>query len=112
MNSDMFAGRSDLRSETWIYGDASSDHIDSVRADAVAYVAQDRFTLTEPGRSSRGGVPDDLAAAFAGLRTGGARLPERGWASYLTWITLCGNYAGKIGVSALVGYARELAAKY
>jgi oxygen-dependent protoporphyrinogen oxidase len=111
MNSDMFAGRSELRSETWIYGDASPDHVDSVRADATAYVTQDRFTLT--GRDDRPVAVYPTTWAQRLPVYGPAVLEARARLSELPpWIRLCGNYTGKIGVSALVAQARELAATY
>jgi oxygen-dependent protoporphyrinogen oxidase len=109
-NSDMFDGRGPLRSETWIYGDTSADHVAAIRADAAAYVTQDRYTLT--GR-------DDRAVAIYPTRWE-QRLPVYGpavldvkdrLAALPPWLTVLGNYTGKIGVTALVSKAREAAVR-
>ena len=100
-NTDMFTGRGELRSETWIYGDASADAIDSLRRDVVRVVRRDRRMLT--------GRDDAPVACYPS--PGPQRLPIYGSAildvvERLTelppWLTLCGNYLGKIGVSNLI----------
>jgi oxygen-dependent protoporphyrinogen oxidase len=107
-NSDMFEGRGALRSETWIYGDTSANHVATIRADAAAYVTQDRYTLT--------GRDDRPIAIYPTMWE--QRLPVYGPAvldvterlsTLPPWLTLLGNYTGKIGVTALVGKAKSAA---
>jgi len=100
-NSDMFAGRSEHRSETWIYGNSDPAAIDAIRADVETRLSTDRRMLT--GRS------DLPIACYPTLWP--QRLPvygpavldiAAGLAELPPWLTLHGNYVGKIGVSALV----------
>jgi len=100
-NSDMFAGRCEYRSETWIYGHSESAAIDAIRADIDARLSSDRRVLT--------GRTDAPIACYPTLWP--QRLPVYGPAvldvvarlgELPPWLTLHGNYVGKIGVSALV----------
>ena len=100
-NSDMFAGRSEHRSETWIYGDSAPAAIEAIRADITARLSNDRLVLT--------GRTDSPIACYPTLWP--QRLPVYGPAvlevaarlgELPPWLTLHGNYVGKIGVSALV----------
>jgi len=100
-NTDMFAGRGDLRSETWIYGDPSADVVERLRGEIVGTLRRDRGVLT--GR--------DEAPVASYPSPGPQRLPIYGpaildvrdrVASLPPWLALCGNYLGKIGVSNLI----------
>jgi oxygen-dependent protoporphyrinogen oxidase len=103
-NSDMFSGRSEHRSETWIYGNSSAAAIDTIRADAAARVSNDRRVLT--GRSDSPIAcyptlwPQQLPVYGPAILEVAARLGE-----LPPWLTLSGNYVGRIGVSALVDAA-------
>jgi oxygen-dependent protoporphyrinogen oxidase len=106
-NSDMFAGRSKHRSETWIYGHPSAAAIDALRADLDAVLSNDRRVLT--GRTEPPIAcyptpwPQRLPVYGPAVLDVAARLGE-----LPPWLTLRGNYLGKIGVSALVeAAARE-----
>jgi oxygen-dependent protoporphyrinogen oxidase len=100
-NSDMFAGRSEYRSETWIYGHSSADVIDALRADIDARLSRDRHVLT--GRTDAPIAcyptpwPQALPVYGPAILDVARRLGE-----LPPWLTLRGNYVGKIGVSALV----------
>jgi oxygen-dependent protoporphyrinogen oxidase len=103
-NSDMFAGRSEYRSETWIYGHSAAGAIEAIRADIDARLSNDRRVLT--------GRTDSPIACYPTLWP--QRLPVYGPAvldvvarlgELPPWLTLRGNYVGKIGVSALVDAA-------
>jgi oxygen-dependent protoporphyrinogen oxidase len=100
-NSDMFAGRGEYRSETWIYGHSAAAAIDAIRADVDARLSNDRLVLT--GRSDSPIAcyptlwPQRLPVYGPAILEAAARLSE-----LPPWLTLRGNYVGKIGVSALV----------
>ena len=100
-NTDMFTGRGELRSETWIYGDVSVGVIDRLRGDIERTLRADRRVLT--GR--------DSAPVACHPSPGPQRLPIYGPAildvidrlgALPPWLKLCGNYLGKIGVSNLI----------
>jgi oxygen-dependent protoporphyrinogen oxidase len=103
-NADMFAGRGEYRSETWIYGHSAPAAIDALRADLDGRLSNDRRVLT--------GRTDSPIACYPTL--GPQRLPVYGPAildvaarlgELPEWLSLRGNYLGKIGVSALVDAA-------
>jgi oxygen-dependent protoporphyrinogen oxidase len=100
-NSDMFAGRGEYRSETWIYGHSAAAAIDAIRADVDARLSNDRLVLT--GRTDSPIAcyptlwPQRLPVYGPAILEVAARLSE-----LPPWLTLRGNYVGKIGVSALV----------
>jgi oxygen-dependent protoporphyrinogen oxidase len=101
LNADMFPGRSTVRSETWIYGDPSAALMDARRADIAGSVAKDRERFTgrrdPPLACYPTSAPQRLPIYGPEVLEARARL-----ADLPPWLTLCGNYAGKIGVSALV----------
>jgi oxygen-dependent protoporphyrinogen oxidase len=106
-NSDMFAGRSEYRSETWIYGNSSPEAIDAIRADLGARLSHDRAVLTRRTDAPLACYPtlwpQRLPVYGRAILDVAARLGE-----LPPWLTLRGNYLGKIGVSALVdGAGRE-----
>lgn len=112
-NSDMFPGRSQLRSETWIYGDGlcralASGVLDE--EDLRRRVAADRGVLT--GRADRpvavyitprpNALPLYDAALLDAARAAQALPPA---------IALAGNYLGALGVSRLVDGGAAAAAR-
>ena len=108
-NSDMFSGRSEHRSETWIYGDVSPAAISQLQSrfsPPFAPIADTHPTRRRPAR----GASDAGDCAPAHLRRVGARrrrLPGQPAA----WLGLCGNYLGKLGVSAILETAAATAAR-
>jgi oxygen-dependent protoporphyrinogen oxidase len=109
-NSDMFRGRSDRRSETWIYGDQSADVMARVQASHVSILREDRRALT--------GRDDEPAAVYATPQI--ARLPiydaavlevKERVGDLPPWLGVCGNYLGRLGVSAIVDIAHETATR-
>jgi oxygen-dependent protoporphyrinogen oxidase len=100
-NSDMFAGRGEYRSETWIYGHSSATAIEALRADLDARLSTDRRALTRrtdaPVACYPTPWPQRLPVYGQAILEVAARLGE-----LPPWLTLRGNYLGKIGVSALV----------
>ncbi len=100
-NSDMFAGRSEYRSETWIYGNTAPAAIEAIRADVHARLSNDRGVLTGRAESPIAIYPtlwpQRLPVYGPAVLDVAARLGE-----LPPWLTLQGNYLGKIGVSALV----------
>lgn len=107
-NSDTFAHRSTVRSETWIYGDARALEDDD--AGIQRAIERDRRD-TRVGSGALIGlhvtrVPTALPVyghAILGVREACASLPP--------WLGVCGNYAGTVGVAALITRAREEAAR-
>lgn len=112
-NSDMFPERSHLRSETWIYSDASSPALASDGVDEEDLrrrLEADRAVLT--GRAERPVAvyitprPDALPlydAAVLGAAAAVEELPPT--------LALAGNYLGSIGVSRLVDGGAAAAAR-
>jgi oxygen-dependent protoporphyrinogen oxidase len=109
-NGDMFAGRSDRRSETWIYGDQSADAMTQLQASLPSILREDRRALT--------GRDDEPAAVYATPQI--ARLPiydaavlevKERLGDLPPWLGLCGNYLGRLGVSAIVDIAHDTAAR-
>jgi len=100
-NSDMFAGRSEHRSETWIYGHSDPAALEAIRADLDARLSSDRRVLTGRAESPIATYPtlspQRLPVYGPAVLDVAARLGE-----LPPWLTLRGNYIGKIGVSALV----------
>jgi protoporphyrinogen/coproporphyrinogen III oxidase len=105
-NSDMFAGRGQYRSETWIYGDSAPAAIEAIRADVHARLSNDRRVLTGRAESPIATYPtlwpQRLPVYGPAVLDAGARLGE-----LPPWLTLRGNYLGTIGVSALVEAAEK-----
>lgn len=107
-NTEIFDHRGALRSERWIYGDGSL--VEAPARDVEAAIQEDRARLT--GRRDRvialhahgwhAALPvyDEAVAEAAAAA---ASLPP--------WLGVCGNYLGRIGVSALVERAEAEAAR-
>ena len=108
-NADIFAGRSDVRSETWIYGDLNPETLPDGQTATIEAIVRGRrlFTgrATAPAavyavRQIRALPVYDAAVldAQAALR----ELPP--------YLALAGNYLGRLGVSSLVAGAADVAA--
>jgi oxygen-dependent protoporphyrinogen oxidase len=107
-NTDMFAGRGELRSETWIY--ALPAGVSVTEAAIVRQVVADRAVLTnrsnEPVACYVTFQIDALPvydAAVLEAETAVSRLPRR--------LAIAGNYTGRLGVSALLDGAADAAAR-
>lgn len=98
-NSEIFEGQGALRSERWIFGDASL--VNAPAADIEAAIAADRRLLTgrdEPiAAMHAAGWHAALPVYDLAVRDAAASAATRP-----AWLGLCGNYTGRIGVSALV----------
>lgn len=110
-NSDMFEGRGPRRSETRIYGDASADVIESLRARVEVQLVKDRQVLTGRTTEPVACYPTRWAQR---LPVYGPQVLEaqRRLADAPPWLRICGNYAGKIGVTTLVARACDVANEY
>ena len=102
-NADIFEGRGPLRSETWIYSGASRD-----AAALTVTLRDDRRLLTGDDRAPLSVHPTIWPEAIpvygeAVLETAAARqtLPP--------WLSVAGNYLGRIGVTGLLDIAAEAA---
>ncbi len=100
-NADIFAGRSSMRSETWIYGDLSSAALPDSEPRTAAAVAADRQRLT--GRS------DPPVAIYVTPQFDALPVYDRAVLDAVAaartlppTIGLAGNYLGRLGVSRLV----------
>lgn len=109
-NSDVFAGRSVHRSETWIYGSANAGAPVPSELEMRSAIIHDRRILT--GRS------DEPLALYTTARS--PRLPiygaaildvERRLSDLPPWLALSGNYLGRLGVAKLLDVAEEAAAR-
>lgn len=109
-NSDVFAGRSVHRSETWIYGGTNAASPVPSEIEMRSAIARDRKILT--GRS------DEPLAVYTTSRS--PRLPiygaaildvERRLPELPPWLALSGNYLGRLGVAKLLDVAEEAAAR-
>jgi oxygen-dependent protoporphyrinogen oxidase len=109
-NSDIFAGRSADRSETWIVGDRGIGMTTWPDDRLRAALADDRRLVT--GREA---LPKSVYitrwpqaipvydAAILALKNGQPSLPP--------WLSLTGNYLGRIGVAALLEQAEAAATR-
>jgi protoporphyrinogen oxidase len=107
-NTDMFPGRSELRSETWIYSLPARQSV--TEADINRQLTADRAVLT-----NRSDAPiacyvtfqiDALPVYDSAVVEADAALSRlrRG-------LTIAGNYTGRLGVTALIDGAAEAAAR-
>ena len=107
-NSDTFAHRSTVRSETWIFGDARALEDDdeeirrAIERDRKACRIGSGAMLTLHVTRVPNALPlyDD---AILAVRDACASLPP--------WLGVCGNYTGRIGAAALIAQAREQAGR-
>lgn len=112
-NSDMFPHRSHLRSETWIYGDATGSAFAT-----GAIREQDLRSLLETDRALLTGRTDRAIAVYVTPRPGALPLYDQtvlhaaAAAERLpSTVALAGNYLGSIGVSQLVDRGADAAAR-
>jgi len=109
-NADIFAGRSDFRSETWIVGDRDSKMTAWSDAALLAALADDRQHLTgrreDPLETPITRWPSAVPVYdFAILAV------QRAVADLPPGIALAGNYLGQIGVAALLDLGEAAAAR-
>lgn len=101
-NSDTFIGRSELRSETWIFGGADVLRADD--AEIARAIQADRRLIGGTGAPVSVHVTRVPAAlplydqTILAVREACDALPP--------WLGICGNYAGQIGVAGLLSRAR------
>lgn len=109
-NADIFAGRSDVRSETWIVGDRDRGLVALGDSQLLDTLLHDRFTVcgrhaaplsTHITRSPKA-IPI-YDRAIADLQSSLTALPP--------WLALAGNYLGRIGVAALLAGGAAAAAR-
>ena len=107
-NADVFVGRSDVRSETWVYGDPDAAGLAPTDADAVRQMSSDREVLT--GRAAAPVAayvtrqPSALPVYDAAVLAARAAMPE-----LPAHLAVTGNYLGRLGVSSLLTGAAEAA---
>ncbi len=110
MNTEIFEGRGEVRSEAWIYGDREGAVTSWSEADLLRAIAEDRRRLT--GRTTEplltkitrwsSGIPV-YDRAVVETRAMKDSLPP--------WLALSGNYLGALGVARLLEVAEEAAAR-
>ena len=107
-NSDTFDGRSPLRSETWIYDDASL--LDAPDAAVASAILEDR-RLTSLHAQMPSAVTVTRVPWALPLYDEAITHVARACETLPGWLGLCGNYTGSIGVASLVTRARTEAAR-
>jgi oxygen-dependent protoporphyrinogen oxidase len=110
-NTDIFPGRSALRSETWIYTGDEAARVPAEDAPAIAtYVRRDRERLTGHDVEA---VSWRVTRWLDALPVYGQSVLEAGRAAedLPSWLGIAGNYLGRIGVSALLDRADAAAAR-
>jgi oxygen-dependent protoporphyrinogen oxidase len=109
-NSDVFAGRSVHRSETWIYGGTNAGSAVPSEVEMRSVIAHDREILTgrshEPLAIYTTSPAPRLPVYGAAILEVERRLPE-----LPGWLALSGNYLGRLGVARLLEVAEEAAAR-
>ena len=109
-NADVFAGRSDLRSETWIYGDIDAEALPATDEQAIHQMEADRRMLTRraepPVACYIRRQPAALPVYDTSVLDAQAALPE-----LPPHIAIAGNYLGRLGVSHLIRGAADAAAR-
>lgn len=98
-NAEIFEGRGPFRSETWIY--AGPGLLKATDEQVEAAIVHDRWLLTGGRRRPESLIVTRVPAALPlyGPHLLAAREAVR---TLPPWLRLCGNYLGRIGVSALV----------
>jgi len=105
INTDIFAGRGMLRSETWIYagaGQTPDTLADAVRADRRVLTGRDERPVAIYPTIWSEAIPvySDAVLAVAAARS---TLPPR--------LVVAGNYLGTIGIAGLLDVAAEAAGR-
>jgi len=109
-NCDIFAGRGESRSETWIVGDRQTGMTTWDDARLLAALANDRSAIT--GRNDRSlsvhitRWPRAIPVYDSAIRQVASTIE-----SLPPWLGLAGNYLGRIGVSALLEQAEAAATR-
>lgn len=104
-NTDIFAGRGTLRSETWIYagGAASAEELTAaVRADRRVVTGAD----TAPVAAYPTIWPEAIPVYNTAVLDAAKALP-----TLPPWLAVAGNYLGKIGVAGLLEVASDAASR-
>ncbi len=111
-NAEIFDGRATCRSETWIYGSLAGAQPVPAPTEIPAWIAEDRTCLT--GRTDRplaiSHRPGD-GLALLPVYDGTILTVQERLAELPPWLTLAGNYLGRLGVAKLLDVAREAAAR-
>jgi oxygen-dependent protoporphyrinogen oxidase len=110
-NTDIFPGRSALRSETWIYTGDAAARVPADDAQAIAMrVRPDRAELT---RRDAEPISWMVTRRIDALPVYGHAVLEAAEAADAlpAWLGVAGNYLGQIGVSALLDRAEAAAAR-
>ncbi len=110
-NTDIFDGRGEARSETWIYGSLGGELPLPTHAELPSWIEGDRRILVGADVAPLAIVPPrpQIPAlplydqAIAGVQERLADLPP--------WLAVAGNYLGRLGVAKLLDVARESAAR-
>jgi oxygen-dependent protoporphyrinogen oxidase len=100
-NTEIFDGRSALRSETWIYGNLSASSLPKNDVEAVGQIAADRAILTgrrhPPIAIYATPQIEALPVYDAAVIDAAAALP-----SLPSGVAIAGNYLGRLGISSLL----------
>jgi oxygen-dependent protoporphyrinogen oxidase len=109
-NADIFAGRGELRSESWIYGDLSPEALPRTEDAVRSRLAADRRVLTGRDEPPVGidvaRQPSRLPVYDAAVLKAQAALP-----ALPPHLALAGNYLGRLGVSGILESAAEAASR-
>jgi oxygen-dependent protoporphyrinogen oxidase len=109
-NCDIFEGRGDLRSETWIYGDLSPERLPRDEAEMRTRLAADRRVLT--GRDeSPVAIHITPQASLLPVYDQAVLRTQKALADLPPWLSLTGNYLGRLGVSGILETAAESATR-
>ena len=109
-NADVFAGRSQVRSETWLYGGLDEAALPATENDAVRQMLGDRAVLTDRSAAPLAAYvtrqPRSLPVydeAVLAAKAAARDLPAH--------LSVSGNYLGRLGVSSLLTGAADAAAR-
>jgi oxygen-dependent protoporphyrinogen oxidase len=112
-NCDIFdgrAGRGDLRSETWIYGDLSPEKLPRDEAEMRTRLAADRRVLTGRDESPIA-IHMTPQASLLPVYDQAVLRAQKALTDLPPWLALTGNYLGRLGVSGILETAAESAAR-
>lgn len=109
-NTDIFAGRGNLRSETWIYGSLSRAGLPTTEDAVRTRIAADRVVLTgrreQPQACYVTPQLDALPVYDAAVVDATGALP-----ALPPTLAVAGNYLGRLGVSSLLDGAADASAR-
>jgi oxygen-dependent protoporphyrinogen oxidase len=107
-NCDIFEGRGELRSETWIYGDLSPAALPQNEAEMRSRLAADRRVLT--GRDEAPiAIHVTPAASLLPVYDQAVLRTQQALGELPPQLALTGNYLGRLGVSGILETAVESA---